>query len=103
ELVEVRPGYRSVYMRRAKELARSLDAVRWDPAGAVVDTAQQVANVPLEHLRRIVVPVGSGLVAAGVVAGLRQAMAPEALARLEVVLVAVSTMGSLERIYELAD
>lgn len=69
EVIQVRPGYRSVYMKKAREIAIELGAVRWERDGAVEDTAWQVQNIP-NDVKRIVVPVGSGLVAAGVLAGL---------------------------------
>lgn len=70
EIVEAAPGYRSVCMARARAISLSLGAcVRWDRHGAVLDTAEQVSNLPAAA-ERIVVPTGSGLVAAGVLVGL---------------------------------
>lgn len=89
EVIQVRPGYRSVYMKKAREIAIELGAVRWERDGAVEDTAYQVQGLP-NNVKRIVVPVGSGLVAAGVLAGLAQRYY---WTDIEVVGIAVSTMA----------
>lgn len=89
EVVEVSPGYPAVYRKRMRDIAaeRGLDVVRWDRRVAAHDTAEQVANLPAET-RRVVVPTGSGLTAAGVIGGL------SAAGRGDVIVVAalVSTM-----------
>lgn len=71
EVVEVRPAYLSVVQARAHERAAKLRKgyVRWNVDGAVDDAAEQVKNIPLEA-KRIIVSTGSGLTAAGVLAGL---------------------------------
>ena len=73
-LEEVRPGYNTVLVKRARDAAASMGGT-YIPFGmehqAAVDaTMLQVANLPAEA-KRIVVPVGSGMTLAGVVAGLR--------------------------------
>lgn len=74
EVVEVSPGYPAVYRKRMRELAGTLGVpvVRWDRRYAAHDTAAQIANLP-EGARRVVVPTGSGLTAAGVIGGLHAA------------------------------
>ena len=95
EVVEVSPGYPSVYRARCREIAaeRNLKIVRWDREYAARDTAAQVANIP-EDVTRVIVPTGSGLTAAGVMGGL------SAIGRNDVVVVAacVSDMANGESI-----
>lgn len=94
EIVEVRPGYPSVYRGRARQIGRERGgAVRWLPAYAAHDTAEQVANLPSDT-RRVVIPSGSGLTAAGVLYGLAQ----RSMHSTEVVAVAVSGLTTAERI-----
>lgn len=76
EIVEHRPGYNNVIIARAREDAAERG---WSeiPFGmecleAVTATAAQAANIP-HGTRRIVVPVGSGMSLAGVLAGLKRA------------------------------
>lgn len=65
---EVRPGYLSVVRTRAREGAKELGrVVKWDVDGALRDAYDQCANLP--DVRRVVVATGSGLTAAGVLAG----------------------------------
>lgn len=68
------PGYNTVIVARARQDADDHDAAHvpfgmecWE---AVHATASQVRHLP-EGVRRIVVPVGSGMSAAGIVHGLR--------------------------------
>lgn len=73
-LVRHKPGYNSVIVARARESARRPGYAEI-PFGmetplAVDCTKWQVANVPLDKVRRLVVPVGSGMTLAGVLAGL---------------------------------
>jgi 1-aminocyclopropane-1-carboxylate deaminase/D-cysteine desulfhydrase-like pyridoxal-dependent ACC family enzyme len=68
-----RPGYNSVIVARAKAYAAEPGRF-YIPFGmvcpeAVTATAGQVASIP-DTIRRIVMPIGSGMSAAGVVAGL---------------------------------
>jgi 1-aminocyclopropane-1-carboxylate deaminase/D-cysteine desulfhydrase-like pyridoxal-dependent ACC family enzyme len=72
-IIETVPGYPSVFRARIREHIKELGliAVPWSLRMAAFDTAAQVANVPPEA-RRIVVPNGSGLTAAGIIGGLWQ-------------------------------
>jgi 1-aminocyclopropane-1-carboxylate deaminase/D-cysteine desulfhydrase-like pyridoxal-dependent ACC family enzyme len=72
-IIETVPGYPSVFRARIKQhiAALGLTSVHWSTRVAALDTAAQVANVPPEA-RRIVVPNGSGLTAAGIIGGLWQ-------------------------------
>ena len=71
EVLETVPGYPSVFRARIRERMHTLGLtpVPWDVKAAALDTAEQVANVP-QAARRIVVPNGSGLTAAGIIGGL---------------------------------
>jgi hypothetical protein len=92
EIVEVKPGYMNVVRSKARARAIELGkTVKWDVKRAIADAAVQVENLP--SCRRIVVATGSGLSAAGVLAGL-------ALRGLDtpVVAVAVSPLASVEGI-----
>ena len=73
QIIQHRPGYNSVIIKRAKD-----DALKqqWKliPFGmecyeAVTETSYQVQNIPKE-VKRIVVPVGSGMSLAGILFGL---------------------------------
>lgn len=73
-LIRHRPGYNSVIVARAKESARRPGYAEI-PFGmetplAIECTRGQVANLPFGQMRRLVVPVGSGMTLAGVLAGL---------------------------------
>jgi 1-aminocyclopropane-1-carboxylate deaminase/D-cysteine desulfhydrase-like pyridoxal-dependent ACC family enzyme/DNA modification methylase len=76
EVVEHRPGYNSVIVKRAAEDAAGRANDGWieipfrmeDPA-AVEQTAGQVVNIP-DDVSRIVIPVGSGMSLAGLLRGL---------------------------------
>ncbi len=73
-VTEVKPGYPAVYRARAREFGKECGrpVVRWDLDYAAQDTVSQVHNTP-EDVRRIVVPTGSGLTAAGVLAAVTAA------------------------------
>lgn len=76
-IIRHRPGYNSVIVARAKESARRPGYAEI-PFGmetplAIECTRGQVANLPFGQIRRIVVPVGSGMTLAGVLAGLGDA------------------------------
>lgn len=90
EIIEVPPpAWRTVYMARAKEYARQLGSyVRWDQMLAVEDTATQCVNIPSD-VKRVVVPTGSGLTAAGSLEGLRATSRT-----IPVLAVAVSTLAT---------
>lgn len=69
----VAPGP-NVYRKRMREWLEELGApaVKWDRYLAALDTSIQVRNLP-EGIKRVVVPSGSGLQAAGVAGGLIRA------------------------------
>lgn len=95
EVIEVGKGaYLSTLRSRAKARALEIgDCVRWDPNGAIRDTINQCQNIP-HGTQRVVVPTGSGLICAGVMAGLAK------LGRwqVNVLAVAVSKMATPEQI-----
>lgn len=91
EVVEVRPGYQSFLRHAARERGMKLGKfVPWNAALAFHDTVAQCANLP-SGIERVVVPTGSGLTAAGVLAGCVGRVAT-------VVAVAVSSMASRDGI-----
>lgn len=94
-VVEVTPGYPSVYRARARELGKRLGVpvVRWDMEVAAWDTAREVWNIPAEA-RTVVVPTGSGLTAAAVLGGL----ALDGREDVKVLAVAVSDLATREKI-----
>jgi 1-aminocyclopropane-1-carboxylate deaminase/D-cysteine desulfhydrase-like pyridoxal-dependent ACC family enzyme len=64
------PAWTTVLRKRARDHAIALGkVVRWQPMLALKDTMAQCANIP-DWVRRVIVPTGSGLTAAGVLAGL---------------------------------
>lgn len=98
KLHEVYPGgYLNVLRARAKAYADKRfknGYVHWDENWAVTDAAQQLMGSGVgNHIKRIVIPSGSGLIAAGVLAG---------LARMDldipVLSVAVSPMADVKHI-----
>lgn len=98
EVIEVRPGYRSVCVARARVRMKELGSVvMWNPKAAVLDTAAQCANLPAD-VRRVVVPVGTGAVTAGILAGLAMAGRPAVL----VLGVTVSPIADLVKILKMA-
>ena len=98
EVVEVRPGYRNYCMLQARKRAISIGrTVRWINDRAVADAAFQAANIP-RHVKRVVVPTGSGLLCGGIVGG----MAMNSMADIEVVVVAMSGRKIHDRILRLA-
>jgi 1-aminocyclopropane-1-carboxylate deaminase/D-cysteine desulfhydrase-like pyridoxal-dependent ACC family enzyme len=98
EVIAVRPGYPSVYRNQAKAKAKELGGcIRWDVEVAVIDSAYQATNIPT-NTGRIIVPTGSGLTAAGVLAGLAHLGRKD----VSVLAVAVSAMASYEHIMETA-
>lgn len=73
ELYQVKPAYNSVLIARAKSKALET-GYTYIPFGmeceeAVVQTSKQVENIP-DEVKRIVVPVGSGMSLAGILSGL---------------------------------
>lgn len=100
ELNELKPAYLSYIRMQARGYAAKLGRyVQWDQRGAILDAAKQVVDLPLV-IRRIVVPTGSGLTAAGVLLGLSQGYQDRELP--VVVAVATSPMASREKIIKLA-
>ena len=69
EVHYVRPGYMSVVRKRAKDAG---PCVRWVPSMATEDTAAQVASLVGTDVSRVVVAVGSGAAAVGVLVGLHR-------------------------------
>lgn len=68
---EIKPGYMSVLRAKAREHAKKLgQTVRWDPKLAIDDTVDQCKALHqwTNVFKRIVVPTGSGLTAAGILA-----------------------------------
>lgn len=69
EIIEIKPGYLSKIRKEARQRSINLgQVVPWDRTKAIVDTVVQCANIPL-GTKRIVVPTGSGLTAAGLLIG----------------------------------
>lgn len=110
KVVEIGPGgYLNVLQAKAREYGRrnkdfKAGYVHWQQANAVADAAAQVANVtPLVeangNVKQIIIPVGSGLVAAGVLAGLATSLSDR---RIPVLAVAVSPMATVDHIKETA-
>lgn len=96
---EVFPGYANVYRKRARDLAKELGGcVRWDSKRAIYDTALQCMNIPPEA-KRVVVPTGSGLTAAGVIVGL----AIMGRSDVEVIAVCVSDLADEDNIMHNVD
>jgi 1-aminocyclopropane-1-carboxylate deaminase/D-cysteine desulfhydrase-like pyridoxal-dependent ACC family enzyme len=86
-------AYLSVLRSKAREHAVGLPSyVMWDPGAALRDAADQCRNLP-GWARRVLVPTGSGLTCAGVLAGLA-----EQGSGATVVAVAVSGMATYEEI-----
>lgn len=77
EVVQHRAGYNGVIVARAREdaAARGWREIPFgmECAEAVEETASQVENLPWGDFSRLVVPVGSGMSLAGVLAGLERA------------------------------
>jgi len=93
EIVEVKPGYLSVIKQRAHQRASELgQVVQWNPNLAIQDVIQQCQNIPPDT-KRIIVPSGSGLVAAGVLAGCARYGLKNT-----VVVVATSTMLDFQKV-----
>lgn len=92
-----KPAYMNVLRSRAKAHAKKLgQVVRWLPQLALKDAAEQAQNIP-PWVRRVVIPTGSGLTAAGVLAGLAKRERPP-----KVVAVAVSSLADEIKIREMA-
>jgi hypothetical protein len=95
EINEVRPGYLSVVRKKTRQRVVDLkDVVQWDRPLAILDTAKQCVNLP-PGIKRIIVPSGSGLTAAGVLIG-------TAGTGIQVVVAATSPMTGATNIMTLA-
>ena len=96
---EVFPGYATVYRARARAFAKEIGGcVRWDSKRAIHDTALQCMNLPMD-CKRVLVPTGSGITAAGVIAGLTLLQRTD----IEVVAVCVSNLADRDNIQHNAD
>lgn len=96
---EVFPGYANVYRKHARDFVESIGgAVRWDSKRAIRDTVLQCMNIPME-CKRVVVPTGSGLTAAGVMTGLAILKRSD----VEVVAVCVSDLADEDNIQHNCD
>lgn len=94
EVVTLKPGYPSQYRKAARERAeKEGGCIKWDRTLAVEDTAAQCENLPPE-VKRVIIPTGSGLTAAGVMVGLYQAQRFD----VDVIAIAVSDLASAEGI-----
>jgi len=80
EIIQHKPGYNSVIIKRARDDATDNPSYTHIPFGmecqeAITQTKKQVANIPtnIEHKpKRIVVPVGSAMTLAGILHGLKE-------------------------------
>lgn len=93
EIVQVRAGYNSVIRARARDHCLARPECTHVPFGmecaeAVLATAAQVRGLP-PGLKRLVVPVGSGMSLAGILWGLHDCPLPEAAKPSEVLAVLV--------------
>jgi len=94
------PGHLSVVKKAARQRAIDLKQyVEWDRKAAIKDTMEQCINIPL-GIKRIIVPTGSGLTAAGILAAF--ALRPDQQNWPEIVVVATSPMASEKQIRALA-
>src|SRR5258706_5878341 len=100
EVNEIKPGYLSVIRKAARQKAIDLKQyVEWDRKAAIKDTMEQCVNIPI-GIKRIIVPTGSGLTAAGILAAF--ALRPDQQNWPEIVIVATSPMASEKQIRALA-
>lgn len=94
-VVQHRPGYNSVIIKRARDCAEDMGYTEipfgMECQAAVDATAEQVANLPFDDFDRIVMPVGSGMSLAGVLWGLKH-YAPR-----EIPILGVSVGASAEK------
>lgn len=95
EINFIKPGYLSAIRKKARQRAIDLkNIVQWDRTEAVKDTISQCINTP-KSVKRIIVPTGSGLTAAGVLIGTRHT-------DIQVVAVCTSPMADKDKIMRLA-
>lgn len=99
KIIEVYPGgYLNVVQAKAREYAKKHfkgGYVHWSEEWALRDAAEQTANIP-DTVKRIVVPTGSGLTVAGIMAGLMGAGR-----RIPIMAVTVSPMATSKSIKSL--
>src|SRR5258706_1491614 len=97
EVNEIKPGYLSVIRKAARQEAIDLKQyVEWDMKAAIKDTIDQCINIP-ENIKRIIVPTGSGLTAAGILIGVVRHKGP-----IKVVAIGTSPMADKAKILTLA-
>src|SRR5258706_13695704 len=97
EVNEIKPGYLSVIRKAARQKAIDLKQyVEWDMKAAIKDTIDQCINIP-ENIKRIIVPTGSGLTAAGILIGVVRHKGP-----IKVVAIGTSPMADKAKILTLA-
>ncbi len=97
EVNEIKPGYLSVIRKAARQKAIDLKQyVEWDRKAAIQDTIDQCINIP-ENIKRIIVPTGSGLTAAGILIGVVRHKGP-----IKVVAIGTSPMADKAKILTLA-
>jgi len=75
-IIQNKYGYNSVIIKRAKDDAKKLN-YSYIPFGmecieAIHQTKEQVKNLPFKEIKRIVVPVGSGMTFCGIANGLNE-------------------------------
>jgi 1-aminocyclopropane-1-carboxylate deaminase/D-cysteine desulfhydrase-like pyridoxal-dependent ACC family enzyme len=75
QIIQHKPGYNSVIIKRAKDDASANPSYKYIPFGmecheAVKQNSKQVINIPSD-IKRIVVPVGSAMTLAGILHGLK--------------------------------
>lgn len=97
EVVEVKPAYLSYVRKQARDRAiAEKHVIEWDRNKAILDTASQVTDLP-DGIKRIIVPTGSGLTAAGILIGIMNShQAPE------IIVIATSKMATKSGIEKMA-
>lgn len=74
EIIHVRPGYNNVIIARAREYAEHRGC-GYIPFGMECEenvevTSKQVCNLPVDNMKRLVIPVGSGMSFSSIITGL---------------------------------
>lgn len=74
EIIRVKPGYNNVIIARAREFAEHL-GYGYIPFGMECEenvevTSKQTVNLPVDKMKRLVIPVGSGMSFSSIVTGL---------------------------------
>jgi len=74
EVIQHKAGYNNVIIARAREDAKEQGFINipfgMECSEAIKQTKQQIQNIPFDKIKRIVVPVGSGMSLAGILNGL---------------------------------